>query len=308
MDSQSFVKLIDKKRLVKDLEALGVRKGDLLNVKVSMTSIGYVVDGSKTLIDALLEVIGPKGTIVTDSFVNFYPLPLSKDNARRISDRYTPSYAGALANTMIYRPDAFCSTHPIQRFVAIGARAEELMENHTVESYAYDVLRVMAESGGRNLKIGTDEKVVGVGTTHVAIGLLKFHLNRRREGVNYYDYKSGQIRLYERNWSGVCSEGFNKFLPLYRKGGAVLSEGKVGNADSKITDMKKTLEIEIETLSKDPKFFFCDDPTCTDCRLGWNFSSGSIISVRLYKLHKGAKIIFNTLPKFMKKANEYLSS
>ncbi len=285
MDGHSSIEPIDKERLVKDLKALGVRQGDLLNVKVSMSSIGYVVGGAKTLIDALLEVVGSKGTIVTDSFVNAYTLPLNKRDAQKVSDRFTPSYAGALANTMLYHPNAYRSTHPVQCFVAIGAQAKELMVNHTPESYAYDVLRVMAQSGeGRNLKLGTDEKVVGVGTTHVAIGLLKLHQNRPRAGVNYYDYETGQIRIFERNWSGACARGLINFLPLYRKGGAILSEGKVGNADSKITDMKKTLEIELETLSRNPSFFFCDDPACKGCRLTWDFSTGSVLSVKFHRV------------------------
>ena len=290
MDSQPSIEPIDKRHLVKDLRALGVRQGDLLNVKVSMDSIGYVVGGSKTLIDALLEAVGPKGTIVSDAFIMSYPLPLSKRSARRISDMFTPSYAGALANAMLYYPNAFCSRHPIQRFVAIGGRAKELMANHTPESYAYDVLRVMAQSGGgRNLKLGTDEKVVGVGTTHVAIGLLKLHQNRPRAGVNYYDYETGRIRSFEMNWSGACSEGLINFIPLYRKAGAILSEGKVGNADSKITDMKKTLEAELETLSKDPSFFFCNDPGCLECRLSWDFSTGSVLAAKFHKLVRRLK-------------------
>ncbi|MHB8104779.1 MAG: AAC(3) family N-acetyltransferase [Dehalococcoidales bacterium] len=300
MESQHYIKPIDKRDLVSDLETLGVRQGDLLNLKVSMNSIGYVVGGAKTLIDAILEVVGSKGTIITDSFVDVYPLPLNKRDAQKVSDRFTPSYAGALANTMLYHPDAVCSAHPVQRFVAIGAHAKELMANHTPESYAYDVLRVMAQSmGGRNLKLGTDEKVVGVGTTHVAIGLLKLHQNRPRVGVNYYDYKTGQIRLFERNWSGACDKGLINFIPLYRKMGAIIAEGKVGNADSKITDMKKTLEIEVETLSKNPSFFFCNDPSCEGCRLTWDFSTGSTLSFKYHSTIKliraGSKIAFQLL-------------
>lgn len=279
------VEPIDKDRLVNDLKNLGVRRGDLLNIKVSLKSIGYVIGGANTVIGALLEAVGREGTIVSEAFVKVYPLPLSKENAKRISDRFTPSYAGAVANTMIKHPKAVCSTHPVQRFVAIGAKAEELMSKHIPGSYAYDVLRVMAEIGGRNLKIGSDKKVVGVGTTHVAIGLLKLYQKRPRAGVNYRN-KRGEIVTFERNWSGGCADGFNNFYPLYRAAGAILSEGKVGHAESKITSMKKTLEVELETLSKDPTFFFCDDPACVDCRLTWDFSTGSKLSTKYHRLKK----------------------
>ena len=216
------------------------------------------------------------------------PLPLSKEDAKKTSDRWTPTYAGAVASAMIKYPNAFRSLHPVQKFVAIGAMAEELMQNHTPDSYAYDVLRVMCEIGGRNLKLGTDEKVVGVGTTHVAIGALGFHQKRPRAGVNYRNEK-GEIVTFERNWSGACEKGLINFIPLYREAGAILSEGKVGHAESKITDMRKTLDVELEILSKDPTFFFCNDPACIGCRLTWGFSTGSRISVYYHQLKRNPR-------------------
>ncbi|MCK9602142.1 MAG: AAC(3) family N-acetyltransferase [Sphaerochaeta sp.] len=263
---------IHKTDLVRDLTALGIRRGDTLNLKVSMASIGYIVGGPRTLIDALLEAVGSEGTLVAESFVRVYPLPLSEENSRHISDRYSPSYAGSLANAMIHHPGSCRSTHPVQSFTAIGRLAGILTLNHTPESYAYDILRIMAqELDARNLKIGTDARVTGVGTTHVAIGLLGLHQNRPALGTNYYDYATGEVKTFQLNWSGGCARGFSNFIPLYYSHGAVLSEGKVGQASSKITSMKKTLEIELETLTRDKTFFFCGNPRCTSCR-SWDFS------------------------------------
>ncbi len=262
--------VITKDRLVNDLTKLGVKEGDLLNVKASLKSIGYIEGGANTLIKALLEVVGEKGTIVTDSFVNCYPLPLSKKHRVIISDKDTPSYAGAVANAIINYPGSFRSTHPIQKFSAVGKDAEELMNNHTPESYAFDVLRVLIENGGKNLKLGTDEKVYGVGTTHVAIGKLKLKQKRRAVGINYYD-DSGEIKTFKLNWAGA-GHGFNNFIPLYRKVGAILNEGYVGYAPSKITDMKMTFDVEIDELKKNPKIQLCSAKDCVDCRLSWGFS------------------------------------
>jgi aminoglycoside N3'-acetyltransferase len=281
----SAKRVFRREQLVRDLRALGVRSGELLNAKVSLKSIGYVEGGAATLLEALIEAVGPSGTIVADSFINVYPIPLSPENARKLSDPSTPSYAGALANAMIRHPGAFRSTHPVQKFAAIGARARELMEAHRPDSYAYDVLRVLAEEGGRNLKIGPEQKNVGVGTTHVAIGLLGLRQSRPRAGVNY---RSGLDRVvtFERDWAGACARGFVKFLPHYRRAGAIASEGRVGEAESKITDMKRTLEVELEILRENPSFFMCDDPACVDCRLSWEFSDGSLLAVLYQNLRK----------------------
>jgi len=262
--------VITKNRLVKDLRNLGIKEDNLLNIKASLKSIGYIEGGANTLIEALLEVVGEKGTIVTDSFVTSYPLSVIKRNKKIISDKDTPSYAGAIANAMIKHPMSFRSSHPIQKFSAIGKNAEELMNNHTPESYAYDVLRVLIENGGKNLKLGTDEKVYGVGTTHVAIGKLKLKQKRGAVGINYYD-NSGEIKTFKLNWAGG-GHGFNNFFPLYREAGAILNEGYVGYAPSKITDMKMTFDVEIDELKKNPKIQLCSAKDCVDCGLSWDFS------------------------------------
>jgi len=259
---------ITKEKLVIDLTKLGVRKGDLLNVKASLKSIGYLEGGAQTLIEALLEVIGPEGTIVTDSFVSLHPLPFLKKNAHIVVDDKTLSYAGALANAMIKHPQSIRSKHPIQKFSLIGYRAQELAEKHTGLSYPYGLLKLMAEQGGRNLKIGTDEKVVGVGTTHVVIGLLEYEQKRLIRGINYLD-DNGNVQTHERDWVGGCGKGFNNLMPDYRNGNAVLSEGQVGLAPSKITDMGLTMAIELELLKNDPEYFKCNDPGCFDCRVSW---------------------------------------
>ena len=51
--------------LVRDLASLGVRRGDLLMVHSSLRSIGLVESGPETVVDALLQALGPEGTLVT---------------------------------------------------------------------------------------------------------------------------------------------------------------------------------------------------------------------------------------------------
>ena len=54
-----------RNRLVADLRALGVREARPLLVHASLSHIGHVRGGAETVIDALLEVLGPDGTLVT---------------------------------------------------------------------------------------------------------------------------------------------------------------------------------------------------------------------------------------------------
>ena len=179
---------------------------------------------------------------------------------------------------MIRHPHMERSSHPIQRFVAIGARAKELMAAHTPDKNGYWVMEELARLGAFNLNIG--EKVVGVGTTHVAVektGLKKRIIPR---GRNYLGH-NGEVRLFNVNWNGGCAKGFVKFVPLYEQA-ALIRRGKVGNAATMLTKMEETLKLERQVLEKDPSFFFCDDPTCKDCRLRWAHSTGNWLLVKYY--------------------------
>ncbi len=248
--------------------------------------MGWVEGGARTLLDALVEVLGPEGTLVSDAFIPMYPLPLTHEDAKKISDDNSPTYAGAFCAAMIQHPEMVRSRHPVQKGVAIGAMANDLMLSHSESSPAYEPLQRMALAGGKHLSI--DRNVIGVGTTHVAQNLLDLQQKTSPLGINYLD-DQGNIALFKINWVGGCAEGFPKFFPLYEKMGGIVARGNVGKADSVITDMKKTLEIELDKLEKDPAFFLCDNPGCIQCRLTWAFSTGKAPVVYLVRFMKSMR-------------------
>ena len=50
--------------LVAGLRALGVRTGCVLMVQTRMSAIGWVVGASETIVRALLDTLGPDGTLL----------------------------------------------------------------------------------------------------------------------------------------------------------------------------------------------------------------------------------------------------
>ena len=233
--------MITKENLVKDLQNIGIKKGDLLHLKVSLRAIGKIEGGANTLVEALLDAVGEDGTIVSDAFVSVFALPLSNEDAKKIADDKTLSYAGGFANAMINHPKAERSKHPIQKFSAIGAKAKELCENHTPEKGGYELLVDMMKMNAKNLTVG--KNVVGVGTTHVAIEDLGFQRRQLPVGRNYYD-ENNQVKLAKVNWNGGCGNGFLKFIPLYRQQKGMINEANIGNAHSYFTDMNDTYNVE----------------------------------------------------------------
>jgi hypothetical protein len=61
------------------LTGLGIRPGEVLAVHSSLSSIGRVEGGPDTLIDALVETVGPEGAIVMPSYSMSLLIALSED-------------------------------------------------------------------------------------------------------------------------------------------------------------------------------------------------------------------------------------
>lgn len=272
MENKKFTKA----DIVADLKKLGVKEGDILNVKVSFKSIGEIDGGVQTFVEALLDAVGESGTIVSDAFVKAKPMiPFSK-SARKLSLPNAPSYAGIIANTMIKYPGSKRSPHPIQKFVAIGQKADIVLK-HDINSKPYSTLHEMCLLGAKNLRVGPPDKVVGVGTTHVAIDLLGYQQNMIRCGVDYID--NNQKKTFVVNWPSGCKRAFNELLPVYKNMGALIGESNIGNAPGMLTDMASTLKIEMQLGAETPNFILCKHPGCYKCRLTWKHSEGKMLNV-----------------------------
>jgi len=66
--------------LVSGLRSLGILSGDTLEVHTALSKFGHVEGGAKTVVDALMEVVGPNGTIVMSAY------PISKGRPLTESD------------------------------------------------------------------------------------------------------------------------------------------------------------------------------------------------------------------------------
>ncbi len=291
--------LINKEELVVSFKELGIKKGDILNLKISMKAIGKVQGGPNTIIDALLDVVGKEGTLVADSFIKTFPLFLKNRNKNNLFNIESPSYAGAIVNAMLQHPEALKSNHPVQRFSAIGKRAKELANNFTISSEPYGFLKDMAVLDAKNLRIGGADKVVGVGTTHVAIEHYQFKQKRLGKGIYYY--KDNKKKLFIENWSDGCPVGFNNLLKKYRENNCIISEGKIGNAESMLTSMKKTLAFELELFKHDSSAFLCDNPACTNCAFNWKASKYSAFKTFFLNIKNPKKALLVLLISFFGK-------
>ncbi len=130
--------------LAADLRALGVRPGGVLVVHASLSKLGWVAGGAPAVLHALLDVLGPAGTLLVPTHSNHLsdpsgwanpPVPESWwDEVRSALPPYradeTPApWMGALAATVLCRRDAVRSSHPHYSFAAIGPLAERAVRH-----------------------------------------------------------------------------------------------------------------------------------------------------------------------------------
>src|SRR5919107_2182784 len=56
--------LVTRSRLARDLELLGLRSDGTVMVHCRMSALGYVVGGAESVVRALLDTVGPEGTLM----------------------------------------------------------------------------------------------------------------------------------------------------------------------------------------------------------------------------------------------------
>jgi len=127
-------KPLDRTALVRDLTRLGVPRGGLLMVHSSLRSLGHVTGGAATVLDALLQTLGPDGTLVLPTFT----YPIARDPDFVFDPLRTPSLMGAISDAGRRHPCARRSLHLQHSIAAIGPLAETIVTAGGVSAWDAD--------------------------------------------------------------------------------------------------------------------------------------------------------------------------
>ncbi len=116
---------MDKTQLIEQLRAIGIREGMDLMTHSSLKRIGPVEDGPDVIIDSLLEILGPDGTLMM-------PTVSGSVTARQpvFHSTYTPSSVGYLTEVFRKRDNVIRSLHPVHSIAALGPKAAFYTVNH----------------------------------------------------------------------------------------------------------------------------------------------------------------------------------
>ncbi|RRR98189.1 aminoglycoside 3-N-acetyltransferase [Glycomyces terrestris] len=159
---------VTRSRLADDLRRLGLEEGDAVMAHAAFRRVGAaVIGGPDALVDAILDVVGPAGTLL--SYQDWEVGADVWDEEGRVLDAlrdhvppYDPEtarparYIGLLAATIGTRKGVRRSGNPGAAVAALGARAEEFTAGHPLD-YGYgedSPLARLTAAGGRVLMVG----------------------------------------------------------------------------------------------------------------------------------------------------------
>jgi len=131
-------KVVNKGQIKADLRKIDLHKGCVVLVHSSLSSIGYVKGGADAVIEALLETVGEKGTVVVPTFPFRGLMADYVKNSPAFDVKKTPSKMGIITERFRQRPKSMRSCHPTHSMAAIGAHASFLLGGHENSLYPFD--------------------------------------------------------------------------------------------------------------------------------------------------------------------------
>ncbi|HOF89720.1 MAG TPA: AAC(3) family N-acetyltransferase [Armatimonadota bacterium] len=144
--------MLTKSDLIAAFRAVGLAAGDLVLVHSALRTLGPVAGGAEAVIDALLETVGPAGTVAVPT----HTWKIVNGAQPVFHQTLSPANVGALTNVFRQRPQALRNLHPTHSVAAIGPRAAEFIAcpDMTTPAPASSPYGKLRDWGGKVLIIG----------------------------------------------------------------------------------------------------------------------------------------------------------
>ncbi|PHR46769.1 MAG: hypothetical protein COA32_09820 [Fluviicola sp.] len=242
-----------KTDLKDQLQSFGIKEGDTILVHSSMSKIGFVEGGPKTIVDALLETVGPNGHILMPNSPN---ARFQLDYIQEIhyfdvlNDK---SKLGAISEYFRNHENAVRSWHPTEPVSCIGPDTEFFVGTHFNQITPYNEnspFYKVAERNGKILMIGVtlDNAGTNLHTLEDAIEDFKYPVYHPTVfETKIVDPKGEEHRVTTKVHDPIWSKKrkCDGLIPLFEERN-VLEFVKFGNASTLLLDARKMLDVMIE--------------------------------------------------------------
>jgi len=235
---------------------LGLGKGDMVFAHTSLSWPGYVAGGPDTVIDGLLDVIGPEGTLAapTFTFSRLGAPPFCRDDS--------PSRVGIISETLRRRDGARRSGHPTHSVAALGKRAAWLVRRHPptenpfVEGgpfrklYRENAIIIMLCRPGPNTCMHVGELWAGAAIP---------------ENVKAHLIDNGKRRVVTIRSVPLHTTAFDRIYAMLRERNQI-RETPLGEKPILAMRARDVIDASVEVMHADPFAVVAPDCTCDFCR------------------------------------------
>ncbi len=251
-----------KASLQRQLKTLGIQKGDNVMIHSSLKSMGWIAGGAQAVVEALMETVTDSGTIVmpsqsADNSDPVYwmepPIPENwHDELRETLPAYDPHLTplrgmGKIAECFHRHPDTIRSPHPAHSFMAWGANAAEWMRDQPLED-SFGIGSPIAKM------LGSEVKILFIGVwfdSCTALHYAEFVQDDRTTSPQGAAIMLNGERVWQR-FECVDMDS-DRFLEIAKDFPGQITNGILGQAETKIIDMRPLVEFGIQWLQKNKK-------------------------------------------------------
>ncbi len=251
---------LSKQDLIEGFRRLGLNSGDTVLVQSSYKAFGGVEGGPKTVLEALLEVLGPEGTLIKPTF-NWDDFGEKK----LYSKRNTKPQTGIMCEMLMQWPGVRRIYHPIHGFSLVGRLADELSQTVKNEG-SFESSSLFGELHRRNAKI----MLMGV---NYRKGLTFFHYVEEAAMVPYRKFitleggveeSDGSVRRIAMKYFGRSTKDvkydIDKVQPcLEEQKPAVVAVEKIGLSTVKLMRAADAYDRILSALEKNPNLAVVDE-------------------------------------------------
>lgn len=239
-----------KNKLIEQLKKAGIQTGENIMVHSSMSKIGYLENGPRTIVEALLETIGENGNLLMPNSPNAGSQLEYAKNTNVFDVENDSSKLGAITEYFRMLPNSIRSWSPTEPVSCIGKDANYYTEEHHEEKSPYgqkSPFYKLTTQKGKTLLIG-----VTLDNAGTFLHLLEDQVESFKYPIYHKDLHEFTIitpkneritkkyKVHDPSWSK--KRKCDQLIPIFKNNG-VLKEIKIGNANSLLFDASKTLEL-----------------------------------------------------------------
>lgn len=238
--------------LRKDLEALGIRRSGILLVHASLSSLGYVVGGTGTVLGALRQALGSDGTLLLPA----HSWEQINAGLRHFDVKKTSSCVGRISEDFRCSKGAERSIHPTHSVCGQGPESRKLLKDHELALTpcgANTPYSRLLEADGQILFLGTGlESNTCFHCIESLAGLTEL-IRETPVEINITDCEGeSKSREFFLHKEGIARTYSDKKNILVQHG--VADEGIVGKTEAILVRGRKFRDFVLDQIDKDPRW------------------------------------------------------